>query len=99
MEDNKIHKKICELCKETATSICFDCSFYLCDSCFKFLHEKKANSEHKKEPIDPFISMEIKCPYHPNVPMNLFCLDEKSNKYFYLIFILIYSPSMLFVFF
>ena len=97
MEDNKIHKKICELCKETATSICYDCSFYLCDSCFKYLHEKKANSEHKKEAIDPFISMEIKCPVHPNVPMNLFCLNEKSNKY-YLIFILIYS-SFLFIMF
>ena len=97
MEDNKIHKKICELCKETATSICFDCSFYLCDSCFKYLHEKKSNSEHKKEAIDPFISMEIKCPVHPNVPMNLFCLNEKSNKY-YLIFILIYS-SFLFIMF
>ena len=97
MEDNKNYQKICELCKETATSICFDCLFYLCDSCFKFLHEKKANSEHKKEPIDPFISMKIKCPYHPNVPMNLFCLNEKSNKY-YLIFILIYS-SFLFIMF
>ena len=36
MEEEKIEKKKCELCKDIATNICFDCSFYLCDSCFKF---------------------------------------------------------------
>ena len=79
MENNIIQEKICELCKEPATNICYECSFYLCDSCFKFLHEKKANSEHKKEYIDPFVSMDIKCPAHPKNPMNLFCIEEKSN--------------------
>ena len=80
MEDNKAKEKICELCKELATNICFDCNFYLCDSCFKFLHNKKANSGHKKEAINPFISMDIKCPEHPKVPINLFCLEEKSKS-------------------
>ena len=73
-------EKKCELCKESATNICFNCSFYLCDSCFKFLHLKKENSGHKKENIDPFISLDIKCPEHSKVPMNLFCIDEKSKK-------------------
>ena len=82
MEEEKIEKKKCELCKDIATNICFDCSFYLCDSCFKFLHEKKANLEHKKEDINPFISMDIKCSEHPKVPINFFCLTEKSNIYF-----------------
>ena len=41
MEKEEIITKQCELCKETATNICFDCSFYLCDSCFEFLHEKR----------------------------------------------------------
>ena len=82
MEDNiNEEEKNCDICKDKPTCICFDCSFYLCDSCFKFLHEKKCNLEHKKEEIDPFISIDIKCPKHPKNPMNLFCIDEKSNIY------------------
>ena len=86
-------EKKCELCKENATNICFNCSFYLCDSCFKYLHEKKENIGHKKENIDPFISLDIKCPKHNKVPMNLFCIDEKSN---YLIIFInnLYSPIL-----
>ena len=61
MEDKGVEKK-CELCKGPATNICFDCFFYLCDSCFNFLHEKEANADHKKEDIDPDVSIEIKCP-------------------------------------
>ena len=34
---------------------------------------------HKKENIDPFIPIELKCPIHPQNPMNLFCVDEKGN--------------------
>ena len=78
MEDNII-ERTCELCKEKATNICFECSFYLCDSCFKFLHEKKANLEHKKEDIDPFVNIDINCPEHPKNQMNLFCIEEKSK--------------------
>ena len=74
-----IKEKKCELCKEKATNICFNCSFYLCDCCSKFLHEKKENIGHKREKIDPFISLDIKCPEHPNVPMNLFCTEEKGK--------------------
>ena len=81
MEKAKNKEKNCELCKETATNICYDCSFYLCDSCFKFLHNKKANSEHIKEEIDPYISTEINCPEHPKIPKSLFCVEEKSNLY------------------
>ena len=35
-----VEDRHCEICKEKATNICFECSFYLCDSCFKFIHEK-----------------------------------------------------------
>ena len=79
---NIIEEKKCELCKENATNICYDCSFYLCDSCFRFLHEKKTNKEHQKEKIDPFISIDIKCPLHEKNQMNLFCINEKSKKIF-----------------
>ena len=85
MEKIKDKEKLCELFKDLADKICFDCSFYLCDSCFKFLHEKKANSEHKNENIDSFISIDIKCPIHPEVPINLFCIKEKSKIYIYII--------------
>ena len=77
MDDNR--EKKCELCEEKATSICFDCSFYLCDSCFTFIHEKKAKVGHKKEDINPYISLDIKCPLHPKIPMSLFCVEEKSK--------------------
>ena len=80
MEEKK-EEKLCELCKEKATNICYECSFYLCDDCFKFLHEKKANLEHKKEDIDSFVSIKIKCPEHPKIPLNLFCVEEKGNIY------------------
>ena len=78
MED-KVIEKICDICKETATNLCFDCSFYLCDSCFRFIHEKKRNLEHKKEDIDPYISIDINCMEHPKNQKNLFCIEEKSN--------------------
>ena len=88
MEEN-IKDKMCELCKQKATNICFDCSFYLCNSCFKFLHEKEANSKHRKASIDPFISMDIKCPLHPNNKINIFCVKEKSKYFIYYSFYLI----------
>ena len=81
MTEEEIKNKKCNLCQEIATNICFDCSFYLCDSCFQFLHEKKVNKDHKKEEIDNFISIDIKCPEHPKIPMNLFCMKEKSKIY------------------
>jgi len=82
MEKDMIEEKKCELCKDKATTICFDCSFYLCDSCSKFLHEKKVNSSHIKEDIDPLISMDIKCPKHPKNQINVLCITEKSNILF-----------------
>ena len=78
--EEKTKEKKCELCKQKATNICFDCSFYLCDPCFKFLHEKEANLKHRKESIVPFISMDIKCSYHPNNKINVFCIKEKSKN-------------------
>ena len=53
MEINKNSKefKVCDICKINATSLCFKCNSYFCDSCFKFVHDKKANLNHKKEDI------------------------------------------------
>lgn len=68
----------CEICGEIAKSICLECNQYYCDLCFKFIHEKKKNYNHKKEHIDNFIPIQTKCSIHSDVPMNLFCLTEKE---------------------
>ena len=52
---------------------------YLCDSCFKYIHDKPANNHHIKEKIDYFVSIDIKCPKHPNDRLNLFCVDDKGK--------------------
>ena len=82
MEQNKINEKLCELCREIATNLCLNCNNYYCDSCYKFVHEKKNNTNHKKESIDPFVPIDLKCPIHPNIPLNLFCVDENGKLNF-----------------
>ena len=74
--------KICEICNLNATSLCFQCSSYFCDSCSKFVHDKQVNSQHIKEKIDPYIPIDIKCPEHPKSLNNLFCADEKGKSLF-----------------
>ena len=76
--------KNCNFCGENATSLCFECLEYFCDSCFKLIHEKKLKSHHKKELIDYYVPIELKCPLHPNNSNNLFCSDEKGKLYLYL---------------
>ena len=82
--------KFCEICKdEEATALCFDCHSYFCESCFKYIHDKKKNRSHKKEKIDLFVPIETKCPEHEGILMNLFCIDEKGNTYYNINIILI----------
>ena len=71
--------KTCETCGLNATFHCFDCLEYFCDSCFKFNHDKQVKSQHKKENIDLYVPIELKCPYHPKNPNNLFCIKDKGN--------------------
>ena len=71
--------KECDTCEKNATCLCFKCIEYFCDSCFKFVHDKQKNSNHIKENIDAYIPIEIKCQEHPEVPLNLFCIDEKGK--------------------
>ena len=85
MEKKQLNVKLCDSCGENATCLCFECLEYFCESCFKSYHEKKLKSQHKKENIDPYIPFDLKCPLHPNVVNNLFCTNEKSNIYNYLI--------------
>ena len=80
MDKIQNENKQCEICKEQGTCICYKCFSYFCDSCFRFVHEKKVNNEHKKEKIDYFVSIDTKCPLHPTNPINLFCIDEKGKQ-------------------
>ena len=81
MEMNLKNFKQCEMCKdEEAKSLCPQCYCYYCDNCFKYVHERKKNSEHKKEKIDYFVPIDTDCPEHNGVRINLFCLDEKGNN-------------------
>ena len=80
--EEKIKAYKCELCKEKANNICFEGCLYLCQSCFKFLHQKKAILEHKMVEIDPYVSIDIKCSNHPNNKINIFCINEKSKNIF-----------------
>ena len=81
--EEKLEDQKCEICKEVATNMCFECSFYLCDNCFEFIHNKNANLDHKKENINLFNSFDIRCPKHPRISLNLFCKEEKSKIYIF----------------
>ena len=70
--------KKCDICKETAVSLCLKCNSYFCDVCFNYVHSKPVNKEHKKDNIDPFVPIDTKCKIH-NFPLNLFCIDEYGN--------------------
>ena len=52
MEKNESNYKKCEICKNEATNLCLECISYFCEECFKYIHNKKINSQHKKEKID-----------------------------------------------
>ena len=71
--------KNCEFCGVNATSLCFECLEYFRESCFKWVHEKQLKSTHKKENIDLYVPIDLKCPDHPNNSNNLFCVDDKGK--------------------
>ena len=78
MESKKIEEvKKCEICGINATCLCFQCLLYFCESCFKLIHDKQINSQHIKEKINIYFNIDMKCPEHPKVPINLFCVDRK----------------------
>ena len=84
-KQNDVLKK-CEICASYATILCNDCMSYYCDSCAKFIHTKDNNSNHKNEPIDPFVPIDTKCSTHARNPLDLFCLEEKGIHIFLFIY-------------
>ena len=87
-QQNKNKIKECDICGLNATCLCFKCIQYFCESCFKLIHDKQKNSTHKKEPLDPYIPIELKCQDHPIIPITLFCLDEKGKIILFFILII-----------
>ena len=77
MEKKETKIKNCGICESDATCLCFDCYNYFCESCFKFVHEKR-KSNHKKEKIDPYLPFNFRCPEHQRGLLDLFCIDEKE---------------------
>ena len=71
--------KKCEICKKEATWLCFKCMSYFCDSCFKLAHDDEDYKSHKKDKIDLYVPVELKCPQHKLHPMVLFCINEKGK--------------------
>ena len=78
MEEKFIIKK-CDMCKKEAKSLCYQCMFYFCDSCYKICHNDEETKSHKKEKIDYYVPFDVRCPEHKLSPMNLFCIEEKGN--------------------
>ena len=80
MENKQKNFKQCDMCKvDEATSLCPQCFSNYCDGCFKPVHEKKENKDHKKEAIDYNVQIDTRCPDHSGNNINLFCIDEKGN--------------------
>ena len=87
MEINQKNFKQCDMCKDKeAISLCPQCFSYYCDVCHKAVHENTKNSQHKKEKIDYNVPIDTICPEHEKIVINLFCVDEKGNIYYYIIF-------------
>ena len=77
---DKEKAKFCNFCDFKAIYLCFICKHYYCENCFKIIHDLRKNRQHQKEKINPFISIDIKCPKHPEYPMELFCVEEKGKN-------------------
>ena len=95
MEKNQKNYKQCDICKDAeATSFCPQCFSYYCEPCFKPVHERQKNKEHKKEKIDYFVPIDTRCPEHDGNNINLFCIDEKGNNIIYNTFNIIYRTML-----
>ena len=79
MQRNQKNYKQCEICEIEATCLCLQCYNYYCDACFKYVHDKNENINHKREKIDSFVPIDTECPDHEGVRINLFCVDEKGK--------------------
>ena len=75
----ELKSKLCEICGNVSTDICWNCLSYYCEACLKFIHNNKLNNQHKSEKIDPHFLIDTKCKIHPTISMNVFCFTEKGK--------------------
>ena len=80
--------KECECCDMEANCMCFNCNQYFCDNCFKIIHNLAKYKGHKKDIIDAFVPIELKCQKHPTNINSLFCTKEKGKNKTIIIFII-----------
>jgi len=78
--EKKIILKEFELCNTYASCLCFECNNYYCNKCYEIIHSIKKSPIHKKEDIDAFVQIDLKCQKHPKDRINLFCVDEKDKS-------------------
>ena len=74
--------KECHLCQCNAPFLCFECNYYLCQSCYDLIHSKQKNSSHKKEPLDRFVPIELNCQIHQKIDL-IYFVSEKKVIYLY----------------
>ena len=86
MNNSKEQIKECDYCKTSATCLCFICVNYFRDNCYKLIHDLEKNKTHKKDNIDLYVPIDIKCQFHPQIPLNLFCIEEKGKNFFFIIY-------------
>ena len=79
--------KNCEICENNSTCLCYKCMSYYCESCFKLAHNNEKKKMHTKEKIDYYLPITLKCPNHNLNVIDLFCTDEKGNKFKFNLFI------------
>ena len=56
MENRISSTKKCYICESEATCLCFQCSNYFCEKCYKYVHDLKNNNNHKKRTNRSFCS-------------------------------------------
>ena len=95
MEDKRKNIKVCEICKNDANCLCFQCISYFCDSCYKFVHDKKTNEQHKKENIDSYFQLKQNVLIILKIELIYFVLMKKVKISFYLMIIFKHSSLLL----
>ena len=73
--------KYCNICQLNAKFLCFECDLYFCESCYDLIHSRQKDKSHKKENINQFIPIELKCSIHSKERLNLFCINDKGNYF------------------
>ena len=78
--EKKIILKECELCNTYASCLCFECKSYYCNKCYEIIHSIKKSPIHKKEDIDAFVQIDLKCQKIPKDESTFFVWMKKISQ-------------------